>query len=351
MKKSVLLTLIFIIAISATSSAQFGIERSIRKKFEKQGIEKAEKEAQKGIDAGETKGMEEADKGLNKATDAADPAITKAEEGIEKGEEKAAFGLQKYAEFTEGYEADVASKDPADYKKYRFESAIVEYELEGSDEGTKTLYVDMGGFKTAEHIIIKERKSEDKTAIILIGADMISIDFNNKSAVKMHNPAAYFLANPNRDWEETGENILIKMGYEIIGTESISGKKCDIWKQGKHKIWVWDGLTLKSEQGKNIETAVNIKIDVETPNEMFEVPEDFEYEIIEAADMFPDISEAEWEEDEMTEEEFNQLLDEIETMTYQEYKVKVLEEEPTADDEQIKQSYLLLRQQAKRRHK
>lgn len=347
MKKSALLTLIFIIAISATSTAQFGIERSIRKKFEKEGI----KQAEKGFEAGETKGMEQADKGLDKATEAADPAITKAEEGIEKGEEQATFGLQKYSEFTEGYEADVASKDPADYKKYRFESAIVEYKLEGSDEGTKTLYVDMGGFKTAEHIIIKERKSEEKTAIILIGADMISIDFNNKSAVKMHNPAAYLLANPNRDWEETGENFLINMGYEIIGTESISGKKCDIWKQGKHKIWVWDGLTLKSEQGKNIETAVNIEIDVKTPNIMFEVPEGFEYEVIETADMFPDISEAEWEEDEMTEEEMNELLDEIENMTYQEYKVKVLEEEPNADDEKIKQSYLLLRQQAKRRYK
>ena len=52
----------------------------------------------------------------------------------------------------------------------------------------------------------------------------------------------------------------------------------------------------------------------------------------------------------MTEEEYNELLDEIENMSYSEYKVKVLEEEPYADDDQIKQSYLILRQEAKRRH-
>jgi hypothetical protein len=76
-----------------------------------------------------------------------------------------------------------------------------------------------------------------------------------------------------------------------------------------------------------------------------------EYEVIGAEDMFPDLSDGEIEEDEMTDEEFNELLDEIETMSYSEYKDKVLEEEPDADDEQIKQSYLLLRQQAKRRHR
>jgi hypothetical protein len=351
MKKIALLTLIFSVLISAGANAQFGIERSIKKKFEKKGMEHAEKEATKGTDAAEKKGMEEADKGLDKATEAGEPGIQKAEEGMEKAEESAVYGLGKYQEFTENYEADVESKDPADYKKYPFTSAKVEYTFEGSEDGSRIFYVEMGGYKTADYKTVKERKNNKKTAQILIGSEMISVDFENKSAVKMHNPAAYLLANPNRDWVETGENMLVNLGYEKIDKESIAGKKCDIWKQGRHKIWVWDGLTLKSEHGKNIETATKIEIDVDVDEEIFNAPEGFDLQIIGASDMFPDLSEGDFEEDEMTEEEMNELLDEIEKMSYQEYKEKVLEEEPNADDEKIKQSYLLLRQQAKRRHR
>jgi hypothetical protein len=100
-----------------------------------------------------------------------------------------------------------------------------------------------------------------------------------------------------------------------------------------------------------VETAVRVEIDVPVSEEIFGVPDGFEYEVIEASDMFPDPDEVTVEEDEMTEEELNALLDEIETMSYSQYKVKVLEEDPYADEEQIKQSYLLLRQQAKRRHR
>ncbi len=345
--KNILLIITLLVLGFSSANAQFGIQSKIQSKYKKVGREKAEEQKTKAED----KGMEQADKGMDKAAESAEPGIQKAEEAEKQGEEYAVVGIQKYGAFVDGYEADVASKDPADYKRYAFNSAIVEYKLEGSDEGTKTLYIDMGGYKFAEYEVIKERKADKETTVILIGSDMISIDIESKSAVKMHNPAAYLLANPNRDWEETGRAMLIKMGYEIIGQETISGKKCDIWKQGKQRIWVWNGLTLKSEIGKNTETATKIQVDINVPESVFEVPADFEYEVIGARDMFPELSEGQIEEDEMSEEEYNAMLDEIETMKYSEYKAKVLEEEPYADDEQIKQSYLLLRQEAKRRHR
>lgn len=348
MKKLLVITLLFAFAFSAPTYAQFGIQSSIKNKYRKEG----KKHAEKGLDKAEDKGMEEADKGLDKATDAAEPAIDEAEKAEETAEEYTIIGLQKYQEFADGYEADVASKNPEDYKRYGFESAIVEYKLEGSDEGTKTLYIDMGGYKYAEYELIIKKKSEEKSTEMLIGSDMISIDYEHKTAIRMHNPAAYLLANPDRNWDETGRNTLIKLGYEIIGQETISGKECDIWKQGRQKIWVWNGLTLKSEIGKDIETATNIEIDVTIPNKFFDIPEGFELEIIDSGDMFPDLSEGSFEDDEydMTEDEYNALLDEIEQMSYSEYKAKVLEEEPYADDEQIKQSYLILRQEARSRH-
>ncbi len=347
MKKLLILSLIFTIGLASASYAQFGIDTKFKKKYEKMGKEKANEQKDKAED----KGMEQADEHLDKAAEAAEPGIQAAEDAEAKGEEYTLIGLQKYAEFTEGYEEDVANKDPEDYRRYGFESAIVEYDVEGSDAGTKTLFIDMGGYKYAEYDIIKKKKSEEKNTQILIGSDMISIDYDNKIATKIHNPMAFLLANPNRDWEETGRNMLIKLGYEIIGQEKISGKECDIWKQGKHRLWVWNGLTLKSEQGKNKEIATRIKIDVDVPTKNFEVPEGFEMEEFGTEEIFPEYSDEYIEEDEMSEEEYNQLLDEIETMSYSQYKAKVLEEEPEANEEQIKQSYLLLRQEAKRRHR
>jgi len=347
MKKLIILSLILIIGLASTSYAQFGIDTKFKKKYEKMGKEKANEQKDKAED----KGMEEADKHLDKGAEAAEPGIQAAEDAETKGEEYTLFGLQKYTEFTENYEENVANKDPEDYRRYGFESAIVEYDVEGSDAGTKTLFIDLGGYKYAEYNIIKKKKSEEKNTQILIGSEMISIDYDNKVATKVHNPMAFLLANPNRDWEETGRNMLIKLGYEIVGKEKISGKECDIWKQGKHRLWVWNGLTLKSEHGKNIEKATSVKIDVEVPVDVFAVPEGFELEEFGTDDIFPSYSDEYIEEDEMTEEEYNQLLDEIEKMSYSEYKAKVIEEEPGADDEQIKQSYLMLRQEAKRRHR
>ena len=325
MKKLLVLTLIIIIGFASTSYAQFGIDT----KFKKMGKEHANKQKEKAED----KGMEEADRHLDKATEAAEPGIQAAEDAEAKGEEYTLMGIQKYGEFVEGYEEDVASKDPEDYRRYGFEAAVVEYEVQGSDAGTKTLYIDMGGYKYAEYDVIKKKKSEEKKATILIGSDMITVDFDSKSATKMHNPMAYLLANPERDWEATGRNMLIKFGYEIVGQETISGKECDIWKQGRNRIWLWKGLTLKSEMGKDIETATKINMDPDIPMEIFEAPEGFEYQEIKSSDMFPDLSEGEIEEDEMSEEEYNELLDEIETMSYSQYKAKVREEEPYADDE------------------
>ncbi len=355
-----LLLLVVGFAFPMSGYAQFGIQNRIRSKYEKKykkmGKEKAEEQAQKGLDKAEDKGMEEADKGLNKATDAADPVITKAEEAQEKGEDYAIYGLKKYQGFAEGYEQDVASKDPADYRKYPFESAIVKYKLEGSEEGEKIVYMDMGGYEIAEYKTIKKKRNKvDKETVMLIGADMVTLDYKNKSAVKMHNPMAYLLADPDRDWQKTGEKMLIKMGYKIVGNETIEGKNCAIWKKGKQKMWLWKGITLKSEDKaggkKTTETAVDIKTNVNVPVKYFQVPDDFELQVVSAKDMLPQVTDEEIDQATKSDEDLDEILDQIETMSYSDFKAKVLEEDPNMSDDEIQKSYLYLRQKARRRHK
>lgn len=349
MKKALLMTLFIVFTITTTTVAQFGIERKIRKKYEKKGMEHAQKEkdkaeakaleeAQKGADAAEAKGMEEADKGLDKA-----------QPGIAKGESFATSGLTKYAEFIEDYDDQVASKDPADYKKYPFESAIVEYTLEGSEKGSKTVYVDMGGYKVAEHKIVNiSKKKQEQTAEILLGAEIITLDYEDMQAVRMQNPIAFYLADSDRDWQATGEKIFIKMGYEIVGTETILDKECNIWKKGKQRVWIWDGITLKLENGKAIETATNIIVDADVPQEKFDIPEGFEVEVIDVMDALPQITEEDINS--LSYEEDDAFLDKIEEMSYADFKAMVLAEDPEKDEEEIRQGYLYLRQKAKMRH-
>ena len=355
MKKFVLFLLVLGMAVPYSGYAQFGIEKRIRSKYEKKFKKEGEKHAEKQLDKAEDKGMEEADKGLNKATDAADPALDKAEEAEEKGEDYAIYGLKKYQGFVEGYEEGVESKDPADYRKYPFESAIVTYKLEGSKEGEKIVYMDMGGYKIAEYETIKKKRNKtEKNTTMLIGADMISIDYENKSAVKMHNPMAYLLADPDRDWQKTGERMLVNMGYKIVGNETIEGKDCAIWKKGSQKLWLWKGITLKSEDRiggkKTIETAVDIKTDVDVDDKYFEVPEGFELQVVGAKDLMPEVTDEDINNLSKDDEDMDELLDEIENMSYSEYKAKVLEEDPNTPDDEIQQSYLYLRQKARRRH-
>ena len=340
--------------------SQFGIQSKIRSKYEKKykemGKKKADEQAEKGLDKAENKGMEEADKGLDKAVEANDTVITKAEEAQQKGEDYAVSGLKKYQGWAAGYEEGVASKDPADYKKYPFESGIVKYKLEGSEEGEKTVYMDMGGYKIAQYKTIrKKRNKEEKETVMLIGADMVTIDYDNKSAVKMHNPMAYLLADPDRDWQKTGEKMLVKMGYKIVGNETIQGKNCAVWQHGKQKLWLWKGITLKSEEKvggkKTIETAVDVKTNVDVPASVFEVPEGYELEVVGAGDMLPQVTDEDINKATQDDEDMDKLLDQIETMSFSEYKAKVLEEDPNTPEDEIQQSYLYLRQKAKRRHK
>ena len=356
MKKVLLLVLIIGLAIPMTGYGQFGIERRIKNKYKNKYKKEGMKHAEKGLDKAEDKGIEEADKGLNKATDAADPAITKAEDAQEKGEDYAVYGLKKYQGFVEGYEEGVASKNPADYRKYPFESAIVTYKLEGDEEGEKIVYMDMGGYEIAEYKTIKKKRNQvEKSTVMLIGSDMVTIDYKNKSAVKMHNPMAYLLADPERDWQKTGEKMLIKMGYEIVGNETIEGKDCAVWKKGKHKLWLWKGITLKAEDKvggrKTIETANDIKTNVNVPAKYFEVPEGYELEVVGAEDLLPQVTDEEIDKAVKGDEDMDEILDQIENMSYSEYKTKVLEEDPNTPDDEIQQSYLYLRQKARRRHK
>jgi len=107
--------------------------------------------------------------------------------------------------------------NPDDYRKYPFETAIIEYKLEGKIEGNKSYYVYGAGYKMAEYIVEKKgNKIKENTGTITIGPFTTTIDFIDKQAVEIENPFLLFSADSDRDWQKTGENILIKQDMKKL---------------------------------------------------------------------------------------------------------------------------------------
>lgn len=347
--KITLLTVVFSLFLMGTVNAQFGIENSIKKKYIKKGEKEAEEGITKGIESGENAGMEQAEKGV----EAADPDGEKVQEAEEKAVEATIFGLGQYEEFENDYKSKRDNVNPDDYRKYPFETAIIEYKLEGRTEGSKSYYVYGAGYKIAEYIIEKKgKKIKENTGIITVGPFITTIDFIEEQAVEMENPILLFSADPNRDWQKTGENILIKMGFEKEGIETIIGKECNLWVNGNDKVWIWKGLVLKTENKSGSETATSIDVDVPVPEEKFQVPDNIELESVNSDELFPDITAKEFEEEYYTsKEEEDEMLDLIENMNYSEFKAMVRKEDRELTDNEIQQAYLYLKQKAKMRDK
>jgi len=356
-RRIALLTLIFSIFLMGNINAQFGIGNSIKNKYKNkyknEAKEKGEEQAEKGLEAGENAGMEQAEKGIEVGVEAADPGLQKAQEAEKKGVEATIFGLEKYEEFENDYKSRRDNANPDDYRKYPFETAIVKYKLEGNKEGEKIYYIYGAGYKIAEYIIEKKgKKIKENTGVITIGPFTTTIDFIDKQAVEMENPFLLFSADSERDWQKTGENILIKTGYEKMGKESIIGKECNLWVNGKSSLWIWNGLVLKMKERSYSETATSVEIDVPVPEDKFRVPDDIEFERVNSDELFPDITAEEFEQEYYnSKEEEEEMLDMIEDMSYSEFKAMVKKEDPEMTDNEIQQAYLYLKQRAKMRDK
>lgn len=170
-------------------------------------------------------------------------------------------------------------------KRYGVKSGIIEYELSGSQEGTKTLYFDGWGMRQAEYsrsiLNVGGFTKAMNLVNIIDGEYQYIINLDQKSGTKVRNPILKELEalKHEKNFSEFGEQLLLKMGAEKIGTDNFLGKDCDIYvlKNSGTKLWVWKWLTLKSEtisRGINITlTAKKIDENISIPSGKFSVPE------------------------------------------------------------------------------
>lgn len=170
-------------------------------------------------------------------------------------------------------------------KRYGVKSGIIEYDLSGVQEGTKTLYFDDWGMRQAEYtrsvISVSGYTKAVNLVTIIDGEYQYTINLDQKTGTKTRNPIIKEMESLKyeKGFNEFGEQMILKMGAEKIGSDSFLGKDCDVYeiKNSNTKLWVWKWIILKSEiKSGRIDigtTATKIQTDVQIPSAKFALPE------------------------------------------------------------------------------
>ncbi|MDT3695430.1 MAG: hypothetical protein ROY99_03495 [Ignavibacterium sp.] len=182
--------------------------------------------------------------------------------------------------------SDISNKDASSdtQKRYGIKSAVVEYIITGSQEGTKTLYFDKWGMRQAEYtrsVLTVSGFSKPINIVNIIDGDyqyMINIDQN--SGTKTRNPVLKSMdeLKGQKGFNEFGEQMLLSIGANKIGKEEFLGKDCDIYEMRSTgtKLWVWKWITLKSEtnsRGLEINVIATRINEGSVPKDKFTIPE------------------------------------------------------------------------------
>ncbi len=173
-----------------------------------------------------------------------------------------------------------------DQKIFGIQSGIIEYEITGSQTGSKKLYFDDWGRKQAEfsNSTIKVGKFSKHSNLLKItnGDWQYIINLEKKTGTKRENPVLtkmYELSN-QINYNDFGEQLVLIEGGVKTGSEEVAGKNCTIYnfKNKNSKRWIWNWITLKSESlsgGVHITvTAKNIAENISVPDSVFNPPLD-----------------------------------------------------------------------------
>lgn len=171
-------------------------------------------------------------------------------------------------------------------RKYGLKSAIIEYDVSGSQEGSRRLFFDNWGERQAEYsnttITVGQFSKTANLLNITDGDWQYTINLDTKTGTKSQSQ----LKELKRDLEgqqyfnELGEQFIIKMGGQNLGTEEFMGKECAVYEFRNigMKAWYWKWILLKSETRSGpiniVVTARKIDEDVRIPKDKFRVPED-----------------------------------------------------------------------------
>lgn len=182
------------------------------------------------------------------------------------------------------------------FQKYPFQSGKIQYIIEGSTHGIRTICWDDFGYKEvifeeSETLLFGNLEKCNKT-ILTIGNSIFEWKENENTVLQTNNPLFEI-------WVENGytsdsinvfcDKVLQLLGYEYVGNEKVMGRDCAVFK-GIDSVWVWKGFLLKSSlrllETKTICTAVRFETNINLNNNIFTVPH--EYSIKQTGIIFKD---------------------------------------------------------------
>lgn len=169
-------------------------------------------------------------------------------------------------------------------KVFGIKSGVIEYVISGSQEGTKTLYFDNWGMKQAEYmrsiLTVKGFTKPINKLSVIDGEFQYNINMDQNSGTRTRNPILRTMEQlkDQKSFNEFGEQMLLNMGANKIGSEEFLGKSCDVYEMRSTgtKLWVWEWITLKSEtnsRGLEINITATRLNEGSVPDSKFKIPE------------------------------------------------------------------------------
>lgn len=199
-------------------------------------------------------------------------------------------------------------------RKYGIKSAIVEYDVTGSQEGSRKLYFDNWGERQAEYsnttITVGQFSKTANLINISDGDWQYTINLDSRSGTKSQSQLKELKEQleGQQYFNELGEQVILKMGGRKIGEEEFMGKTCAVYDFSNigMKAWYWNWILLKSETRSgpvNINvTARKIEEDVRIPEDRFRVPEDITLNTVDLDDIEGQMRREQEERDKQQEE-------------------------------------------------
>jgi hypothetical protein len=182
-------------------------------------------------------------------------------------------------------------------RKYGIKSAIIEYDVSGSQEGSRRLFFDNWGARQAEYsnttITVGQFSKTANLLNITDGDWQYTINLDTKSGTKSQSQLKELKIEleGQQYFNELGEQAIIKLGGVKLGTEEFLGKECDVYEFRNigMRAWYWKWVLLKSETRSGpvsiTVTARNIEEDVRVPEDRFRVPEDISLNTVDLDDI------------------------------------------------------------------
>lgn len=179
-------------------------------------------------------------------------------------------------------------------KKYAIKSGKIEYKLTGNTTGTRTIYFNDYGNKHYEHIKsvtvtkmfgVTDRSETDKITIINDDHFWTIDNLENKN-YEGNMPYSKLSKEMMGNMTETeqkklADDILKSFGGQKLGTEKILGYTCDKISLMGSIIWLYNGVSLKSETKvmgiTTNEEAINFEKNISIPSNKFTPPSGIDF--------------------------------------------------------------------------